>query len=93
MRLHPIEHLLDVSRVGAVAAQETMLAQEPYIAGEVDGICRRLGNVIRVSQPSRTAAGERKDLVLAKPDKRQVETEAFEIAELQRQQFRIPACV
>ena len=57
------------------------------------GLPRHLRDLIGIGEAGRAEAAERQDLVLAEAGQRQVEAEAFEIAELQRQQFGIPAGV
>ena len=93
MRLDAVQDLLDDRRIGAVAADEPVLAEEPDVARPADGSLGRLRDLVGIGEAGRAEAGEGGDLVVAEAGQRQVEAEAFEIAELERQQFGIPAGV
>ena len=72
----PFEDTRDIVGIGAVAADQAMIAEEPDIARHADRLLRNVGNVVGIGQALRAAAGQRQHLELAEAGQRQVEAEA-----------------
>ncbi|WP_352966166.1 hypothetical protein, partial [Mesorhizobium sp. M1312] len=91
VRLHTIQRPLHVGRVGAVAANQPVPAEEPDIAGEGGWLLRRVRDLIRIGQPGRAQAGQCGDLKIVEAGQRQVEAKRGKIAEFEAEQFIVPA--
>jgi hypothetical protein len=82
MRLDAVQCLIDHKRIGAVAANQPMLAEEPDVAKLADWDCWRLRRVIRVRQPSIFVERQRRYFIGAKTDQIEVEVERLQLSNL-----------
>ena len=93
MRCDPAERERHIIGIRAVAANQSVPAHDPDVATLRYGMLLKFGNVVRIGQAGRTEAGQRGYLLVSEARERQVEAKVLEFAELQREQFRIPAGV
>ena len=93
MRLHGAEHLADIRRRRAVAAQQAMIAEEPDIAGNRDRLLGQLRHLVGIGQAGIAVRGEGRPLRLAEADQVEVEAKNLQLAQFEPEQFLVPAAV
>jgi hypothetical protein len=82
---------IDVGRAGAVAAEQSMFAQNPQVAGLCDCLVGGFGNFIGVGEAVLDVRAEQfVEIVGRKSDQIDVEIEVLEFEEFRRQQIKIP---
>ena len=50
MRLHAVEHALDIVGIGAVAAEQPVPAEQPEIAGRLTGCFGTVRDLVRIGE-------------------------------------------
>ena len=92
MRAHAVQHALDRRRVGAVAADQAVPAQQPDVARPADRPLRHV-RARRRDRSARRCGSVRNDcdLVGVEAGERQVEAVGLQIAQFDAQQVLVPA--
>lgn len=86
-----VQEAIHVVAVAGVAAEETVIAQEPQVPAVCLRRLRRLGDEVWIGQPVYgRPAQELGKLLFAKPQQVEVELECLQIGQFNGQQVRIP---
>ena len=91
MRFDPGQQRFDIGPRGAVAAQQTMLAQQPDIAGARHRIARQIRHVVRIGEALGALSGKSQALGLGKADQIEVKAKNLQLAQLKPEQLFVPA--
>ena len=91
MRSNLVEAAPNVGRVGAVAAEKAMLAEEPDIAGLSDGSLGWFGNVVGIGKAGDADLHQARHLFIAEAGEGEIEAEILQRLELSLEEFEVPA--
>ena len=93
MRLDAVQRVADHERIGAVAANQPMLAKQPNVARRARRDGRRIRRFVRVRQPSILVERQRRYFVGAKADQAKIEAGTLQVVDLDAQHGVVPAGV
>jgi hypothetical protein len=83
VRLGPCQNWRDIGRAGAVAAANSVVSQQPYIAEPSDRLIGHLWNAVGIRQTARSQnTQDGFELIRLEADQAEIETGEIELAEL-----------
>ena len=93
MRLHIAKQLRHVVGLCAIAADDPVLSEYPYVTKVRHGIDRRLGRIVWISHPLRVLRHQLGEFVISETHKAKIEAVLCKLAEFNTQKLIVPSRV